>query len=174
NEGTGILVTWGTIMMGGFMVNKHGERFGNETSGYSEFAVEVLKQPEQLGYIVFDKEIYEELVSHEDFKNLAEMNAFKYGETIEQLASELDVDPNNLQHTLQQFTESKTKLNDKFGRAEFTKQLNAPFYGIKVSPALFHTQGGLQINENAQVIHESGNVINNLYAVGGTAVGVSG
>src|SRR5699024_12541061 len=42
NEGTGILVTWGTIMMGGFMVNENGDRFGNETSGYSGCAVEVL------------------------------------------------------------------------------------------------------------------------------------
>src|SRR5690625_1602498 len=82
NEGSGILVTWGTIMMGGFMVNQNGERFGNETTGYSEFAVEVLHQPDQYGVIVFDQAIYDELLSHEDFKNLAEMNTFKSGETI--------------------------------------------------------------------------------------------
>lgn len=174
NEGTGILVTWGTIMMGGFMVNENGERFGNETSGYSEFAVEVLSQPGQYGYIIFDQEIYDELVSHEDFKNLANMNAFKYGDTINELANELDVNNRTLQNTLDQFTQSKTSGDDSFGRTEFPKELRAPFYGIKVSPALFHTQGGLLINEQAQVIHENGEVIKNLYAAGGTAVGVSG
>src|SRR5699024_9641937 len=99
NEGTGILVTWGTMMMGGFMVNKDGERFGNETSGYSEFAVEILSQAEQFGYIIFDQEIYNELMSHEDFKNLAEMNAFKFGETIAQLANRLNIDKEKLRQT---------------------------------------------------------------------------
>jgi len=174
NEGTGILVTWGTMMMGGFMVNINGERFGNETSGYSEFAVEILRQAEQFAYIIFDQEIYDELMSHEDFKNLAGMNAFKCGETIQQLSNRLNIDGEKLTQTFNDFEKSRLKQEDKFNRTDFAKQLQAPFYGIKVSPALFHTQGGLLINENSQVIHKNGNVIDNLYAAGGTAVGVSG
>lgn len=174
NEATGILVTWGTIMMGGFMINKHGKRFGDETSGYSEFAMEVLKQSGQFGYIIFDQTIYDELVTHEDFRNLVEMNAFRYGKTIKNLAKALDVNANELKKTYEQFIKSRTRSQDQFGRTEFLTELCAPFYGIKVSPALFHTQGGLEINENAQVIHKNGDIIPNLYAVGGTAVGVSG
>ncbi|HZG71840.1 MAG TPA: FAD-binding protein, partial [Chondromyces sp.] len=92
----GLLVTWGTIMMGGFMVNEQGERFGNEAHGYSEFAVEVLKQKGQAGYIIFDQEIYDELLSIEDFQNLHEMKAFKSSNTIEGLAEKLAIDEKNL------------------------------------------------------------------------------
>lgn len=174
NEGSGILVTWGTIMMGGFMINQKGKRFGNESIGYSEFAVEMLKQEGQFGYIIFDQEIYDELLSHEDFKNLSQSTAFKHAETIEQLAKELEVDEANLVETFNKFNKNKTGLADEFGRENFAKQLRAPFYGVKVVPALFHTQGGLKINEHAQVMHKDGYVIKNLYACGGTAVGVSG
>lgn len=174
NESSGILVTWGTIMMGGFMVNEDGKRFGNEAKGYSEFAVEVLKQPNQHGVIIFDQGIYDELLSHEDFKKLNEMKAFKTGDSIEVLAGELGMNESTLKETFDAFQQNKDGVADTFNRTDFPKTLNGPFYGIKVSPALFHTQGGLKINTNAQVLNEQEEIIENLYAGGGTAVGVSG
>jgi fumarate reductase flavoprotein subunit len=45
---------------------------------------------------------------------------------------------------------------------------------VRVTGALFHTQGGLKIDQKAQVLREDGSVIPNLYAGGGVAVGVSG
>ena len=174
NESSGILVTWGTIMMGGFMVNKEGERFGDETKGYSEFAVEVLQQPGQYGIIIFDQGIHDGLASHEDFKNLNEMKAFKKGDSIEELAEELGINKLQLKETYLSFQQNNDGKADQFNRTNFPKQLKTPLYGIKVVPALFHTQGGLKINENAQVMNEQAEVIENLYAGGGTAVGVSG
>lgn len=174
NEGSGLLVTWGTVMMGGFVVNVSGNRFGNETKGYSEFAVEVLNQEEQSGIIIFDKEIYESLLSIEDFKNLDEMNLLKSGETIEELALELDIDESQLKETFEKFQNNRDGQEDEFQRNEFPKKLKAPYFAVKVVPALFHTQGGLKINTNAQVLNAKGDVIENLYAGGGAAVGVSG
>ena len=63
---------------------------------------------------------------------------------------------------------------DKFGRRFGDTQLSAPFYGVKVTGALFHTQGGLAINSSAQVLRNNGFPIENLYAGGGAACGVSG
>ena len=40
--------------------------------------------------------------------------------------------------------------------------------------ALFHTQGGLVVDDSARVIKEDGSVIRGLYACGGAACGVSG
>ena len=40
--------------------------------------------------------------------------------------------------------------------------------------ALFHTQGGLEVNDQAQVMHLDGTALPNLYAGGGAACGVSG
>lgn len=174
SESHGLLVTWGTIMMGGFMVNVNGKRFGNEPQGYSEFAIEVLKQENRNGYIIFDQEIYDNLLDIEDFKNLVELKAFKKGETIEELAEKLEVNKENLKETLATFNASVDSGEDEFGRTEFPKKLKPPFYGIKVTPALFHTQGGLKINKHAQVLNKQSEVIKNLYAGGGAAVGVSG
>lgn len=174
NEGSGILVTWGTIMMGGFMVNRNGKRFADETVGYSEFAVELLKQDEKHGYIIFDQDIYDELLSHEDFKNLSQSSAFKRAETPEKLAEELNIDKANFVATFDQYNKNEPGTPDEFGRENFAKKLRPPYYGVRVVPALFHTQGGLKINEQAQVIHKDGHVVKNLYACGGTAVGVSG
>lgn len=173
-ESHGLLVTWGTIMLGGFMVNKAGERFGNETEGYSEFAVHLLNQNKQVGYIIFDQEIHDELLSIEDFKTLHEMNAFKSSNTVEELAKKLEIKGESLFSTLKEFHYAVEEGKDKFGRVQFPKKLNPPYYSIKVSPALFHTQGGLLINENAQVISKDERIIPNLYAGGGAAVGVSG
>ncbi|WP_424236881.1 FAD-dependent oxidoreductase [Bhargavaea ginsengi] len=173
SDGQGLLVTWGTIMMGGFMVNEQGNRFGNEAEGYSEFAVQVLNQPMQAGYIIFDEKIYQALLSIEDFKNLADMDAFKKEETIEMLADALKISGTSLTDELRDFNQSNG-MKDRFGRENTAAQLEAPFYGIKVSPALFHTQGGVLINSSAQVLNKAGEVIQNLYAGGGAAVGVSG
>lgn len=174
NETTGLLVTWGTIMSGGFMVNQDGERFGNETQGYSEFALEVVNQEVQNGYIIIDQDIYQNLLSIEDFKQLDEMDAFKSSDSIEELAVKLGINVKGLEQTYTRFQKNEQGHSDEFGRTDFPKRLAGKLFGIKVSPALFHTQGGLNVNEHAQVVNDQGIVIENLYAGGGTAVGVSG
>jgi fumarate reductase flavoprotein subunit len=40
--------------------------------------------------------------------------------------------------------------------------------------ALYHTQGGLKVTADGQVLRAEGSIIPNLYAGGGVAVGVSG
>lgn len=174
NENTGLLVTWGTIMMGGFYINIEGNRFGNEAHGYSEFAKEVLIQPDQYGFIIYDEEIHNQLQTIEDYKQLTEMKAYKKADFIDTLAKLIHVDEKNLTDTFEIFSNQIDGLSDEFERTSFAKKLTAPFYAIKVSPALFHTQGGLQINEQAQVLTNEGTPMQDLYAVGGCATGISG
>jgi fumarate reductase flavoprotein subunit len=45
---------------------------------------------------------------------------------------------------------------------------------VRVTGALFHTQGGLVVDGNARVMREDGTALPNLFAVGGAACGVSG
>jgi fumarate reductase flavoprotein subunit len=45
---------------------------------------------------------------------------------------------------------------------------------VKVTGALFHTQGGLCIDSDATVLHRDGGRFDNLFAGGGAARGVSG
>ena len=174
SEAHGILVTWGAVMLGGFIVNNRGFRFGNESQGYSEYAREVLNQPEKHAYMIFDQEIYSQLQGIEDFKNLADFKAFHYSDSIEGLAEKLELDPEILKTTLEKYNASVTLGEDEFGRRVLPKKLTDSYYGIKIVPALFHTQGGLRINENAQVLGKNGVPIPNLYAGGGSSVGISG
>ena len=41
-------------------------------------------------------------------------------------------------------------------------------------PGIFHTQGGLQVDDRGRVVRGDGTAIAGLYAVGGTAAGISG
>ena len=64
---------------------------------------------------------------------------------------------------------------DPFGRDFRGKPpLEAPFCGVKVTGALFHTQGGLAVDRDARVCRTNGAPLLNLFAAGGTACGVSG
>ena len=53
-------------------------------------------------------------------------------------------------------------------------RLRPPFHAIKVTGALFHTQGGLDIDAQCRVLREDGTPLPNLLAAGGAARGVSG
>jgi fumarate reductase flavoprotein subunit len=56
----------------------------------------------------------------------------------------------------------------------FKRVLQAPFHAIKVTGALFHTQGGLDIDAQTRVLRQDGTPLPNLLAAGGAARGVSG
>jgi len=64
---------------------------------------------------------------------------------------------------------------DAFGR-DFAgcPTLVAPLHAIRVTGALFHTQGGLVVDICARVHDERGGALPNLFAAGGAACGVSG
>ena len=53
-------------------------------------------------------------------------------------------------------------------------RLVAPYNAIRVTGALFHTQGGLDIDAHSRVLRADGTPLPNLLAAGGAARGVSG
>jgi len=52
--------------------------------------------------------------------------------------------------------------------------LTGRLYAVRVTGALFHTQGGLVIDTDARVLRPDGTALPNLHAGGGAACGVSG
>ena len=66
-------------------------------------------------------------------------------------------------------------VTDSFGRS-FTgaPALSPPFRAVRVTGALFHTQGGLVVDGSARVLRSGGRAMPNLFAAGGAACGVSG
>jgi fumarate reductase flavoprotein subunit len=66
-------------------------------------------------------------------------------------------------------------LADGFGRSfAGAPAREAPFHAVRVTGALFHTQGGLAVDGQARVLRRNGRPLPNLFAAGGAACGVSG
>lgn len=172
----GILISWATIMEGGFQVNIEGRRFSNEAKGYSEQAANVLSQPDGIAWTVFDARIADIARQFEDFRQAEQAKAIIEADTIEELATKMQVDPAALSSTLDAVEAGKRQGQaDLLGR-DFAgiPQLAAPYRAVRVTGALFHTQGGLSIDNEARVIRQDGSAIANLFAAGGAACGVSG
>ncbi len=173
---TGVLSTYAIVMNGGILVNEDGERFGDESAGYSEFAIDVLGQPDGVAYEVFDERIFEQLTGQfDDFDDAVELGAYDRADRVEELAETIGCDPDATAAAVDRYNEAvRSGEPDETGRTDGTHVLEGPFYGTKVTGALFHTQGGLVVDEHARVLREDGTPVENLYAGGGCATGVSG
>ncbi|MFW8565034.1 FAD-dependent oxidoreductase [Orrella sp. 11846] len=170
------LITWSVMMMGGVQVNLNAQRFSNEHDGYSEQARRVLQQPDGLAWNIFDQRIHDATLAFDDYRQAWQAGAVIQADSVSELARLTKLDADALQQTLTQ-TQSLCEQNamDQTGRQFTTEQiLRPPFYAVKVTGALFHTQGGLVVNTHAQVLDTKGNPIPGLYAGGGAARGVSG
>jgi fumarate reductase flavoprotein subunit len=82
-----ILITWAVIMEGGFQINARGERFCDETRGYSEQAAEVLRQPGGIAWDVFDARIAAIARQFEDFQIAERTGAIIMAESVDELAA---------------------------------------------------------------------------------------
>lgn len=169
------LVGWSTIMRGGFMVNRSGHRFGNETTGYSEYAAQLANQEKAEGWLVFDQRIHDESLVFTDFRQTVEGGALVWADTLKELAEAISVDPDALVNEAEGLAQvAAGAAKDRFGRSAVEAPLRGPYAAVRVVPALFHTQGGLVVDEHARVLRPDGSPIPGVYASGGAAEGISG
>ena len=166
----GALISWAVIMDGGVQINQAGQRFHDETQGYSEAAVHVLAQPDGVAWNVFDAQTLALLREFPDFRDAESGGALRCAADVSQLAALIGCDQKSLAASLDAISPDH---GDALGR-RFTRGLAAPYYAIKVTGALFHTQGGLDIDAQCRVLNADGRVFPNLLAAGGAARGVSG
>ena len=171
-----ILISWAVIMQGGVQVNMEGRRFCDESLGYSEQAAEVLRQQGGVVWSIFDARIAAVARQFEDFRNAEQTGAIVMHESVEALANAIHVP---LEAFAAELTETETLKTgagrDRYGRQFAAEQrLAPPFHAVKVTGALFHTQGGLLVDAACRVKRKDDTVIPNLFAAGGAAVGVSG
>jgi len=167
----GILITWAVITEGGVQVNLNGRRFWNEAQGYSEAAQAVMGQPEGKAWAVFDTRIAGIARQFADFQAAEAQGAVKTAATVADLAAATGLPEAALTETLAAIPQGGV---DDFGRSFHTPPLTPPYAAVRVTGALFHTQGGLDVTGTGRVRHEDGTVFPNLFAAGGAACGVSG
>lgn len=171
---SGILITWEAIMKGGFIVNSQGKRFANEITGYSTFAKYILKQSGGFGYEIIDSKIFNELKNlYKDFEEAYNKGEIKEFSNIKDISTYIGCSIENINETLNEINNLfQNKKFDGYGRSFFVK-MDFPLYVIKIRPALLHTQGGLDIDIYGRV-KQKGIALNNVYAVGDAAAGISG
>jgi len=170
----GVIMTWAAVMQGAIVVNRGGARFGDETVGYSEYAVQVLQQPGGSAWVILDKRIGVACSVFKDYQDLVAAGGVRWSGDVVELASVIGAPPDVLADTFE-----STRLtasggsHDVFGRTFFQGPLIPPYGAIKVTGALFHTQGGMLVDAKASVL-SGGSPIGGVYAAGGSASGISG
>lgn len=150
----GALMTWAVMMQGGVQLNALGRRFHDETQGYSEAAVAVLAQPGGIAWNVFGDPQLALAREFPDFRAAESAGALRSAPDRAGLAAILGCAPDALAPEIARF--------------------GPPFHAVRVTGALFHTQGGLDIAADCRVLRGDGSAFPNLLAAGGAARGVSG
>jgi fumarate reductase flavoprotein subunit len=150
----GALMTWAVMMEGGVQLNAQGQRFHDETHGYSEAAVEVLRQPGCIAWNVFGDRQLALAREFPEFRDAEAAGALRSAADRAGLARILGCPEDALAPEITRF--------------------GPPFHAVRVTGALFHTQGGLDIDAACRVRRADGTSFPNLLAAGGAARGVSG
>ncbi|MGZ5248908.1 MAG: FAD-dependent oxidoreductase [Caldimonas sp.] len=152
----GALISWALMMEGGVQVNAEGRRFHDETAGYSEASVHVLAQPGGVAWNLLDQRLLTLARTFPDYLAAEAAGAVRHATDAQALAALIGCDAATLAATL-----AETRLR-------------VPYGAIKVTGALFHTQGGLDIDAQCRVLHDDGTPFPDLLAACGAARGVSG
>lgn len=167
------MITEGVRGEGAILVNKEGKRFINELETRDVVSKAILNQNGKTAFLVFDTTVVENLAAIKKYKDgglLTEASSLK------ELAEKIGVNAAEFEKTINTYNGYFKAKNDKeFGRRVMAVELaKGPFYAVEVAPAIHHTMGGIKINSNAQVLNNSGKVVEGLFAAGEVTGGVHG
>lgn len=165
-------------------VNERGQRYVNEELPYAYLCNAQRQQPDLVRWAIWDAKWPQEapsfkLVACKDMRTnfhnpenvtkYIEKGYIRSAETLEALAGKIKVPKDAFMKTVARYNELAKQGQDlDFGkRAACLTTLEKPtFYAAPLGTALLVTLGGLQINEQLQVLDEDKNVIPGLYAAG--------
>ncbi len=176
--------------MSAILVNAEGERVVNEKASNHDILEVELQQTGAMLYLLMDQEnfdVWREKLTDTGFSqkavdgyleaNGSENPIFAHGETVEELAKTLGMEPVILQATIDAYNEGVEKGEDEFGRSGDYLGMKigvGPYYLIEQKPRYATTMGGLVVNERLQVMNNKGQAIEGLYAAGEVVGGVMG
>jgi fumarate reductase flavoprotein subunit len=172
----GISVPPGFLVEGAVLVNAAGERFVHETEDISGLVLPIVAQPGGIAWVIYDAGIEARCWYVPETQALAALNAARVGETAAVLAQRIGADAAELEAAL-----AAAWAAAEAGRADGVGRVWGPdrppagaLRALKVRGALYHTQGGLQVDKDGRVLRADGAALPNLFAGGGAARGVSG
>ncbi len=156
----------------GILVNAQAQRFINEDCYHGRVAYHVLRQTGDRVYMI---------VSADEFEKPVFLNAdfAGTGETIEELAAELNLDAEQLTHTISFYNRKAAAGEDPIFHksADWLKEIKAPYAALDVTPGRgawfpYFTLGGLDTLPTGEVLDMERNPIKGLFAAGRTTAGV--
>ena len=173
-DGTGRLGL-GLTSLGAILVDGEGRRFVREDIGPSELAAYVLARPGGTAVEIYDRQAHENGMRLEAYRKVVEAGNAVAAESIEQLAAAFQLQIQEFAATLEDYNRyARGEARDPLGREAHVRPLQFPLWGVRITGALAHTQGGLRVDNAAGVLRADGTMIPGLLAAGGTVVGISG
>ncbi len=176
---TGELFEFGAIL-----VNKSGARFCDE---FDKPVWKLAEQPEQSGFVIFDRKLAERLTAYPYFISTAAGVAYAYlpdyrrsrpdvyaeSPTLAGLARKIGVDPKTLQDSVAEYNQA-VQAGRRNPRGEALAAIEAgPFFSLgPVRSYVATADGGLAVNGELQVLGHEDQPIEGLYAAG--IMGLSG
>lgn len=171
----GVTLPPGFILEGGFLVNRDGDRFVDETVDISGIVHPVLAQPDGRAWVIFDDRIEAACAHIPEAVQLSDLNAARRAPDIAALAGLIGADPARLAAALDDaWAAHHEGRADSSGRRWPDAPPSAPFCAFRLKGALYHTQGGLRTDADGRVLRADGTSLPNLFACGGAARCVSG
>ena len=172
-DGNAHLITEGLRGDGAILVNAEGKRFYDEVSTRDKVSAAIIAQPEKSAWLVVDQSMVDKSAV---IAGYIKSGYTVTGATYEELAKAMGVDETTFVSTMNTWNQAvEAKSDAEFNRTSFANPLTAaPYYAIKITPAVHHTMGGIVINPKAEVLNEKGEAISGLYAAGEVTGGVHG
>ncbi len=172
-----IHIGWPAITEGGYQVNDQGQRFSQRERGlFRAGAQRGAPARPRVAWQIWDERCEKIAIQMHSHVEAQKAGAIKVCNSPEDIARMIGCDAATLAQTMaevEDFASGKSK--DPFGRDFTTKPpLKAPYTVVKIMGALFHTQGGLEVNKDGRVLKQDGTPFPNLFAGGGAARGLSG
>ena len=172
-DGNAHLITEGLRGDGAILVNAEGKRFYDEVSTRDKVSAAIIAQPDKSAWLVVDQSMVDKSAV---IAGYIKSGYTVTGATYEELAKAMGVDEATFVSTMNTWNQAvEAKSDAEFNRTSFANPLTAaPYYAIKITPAVHHTMGGIAINPKAEVLNEKGEAISGLFAAGEVTGGVHG
>ncbi|SFN42275.1 flavocytochrome c [Proteiniclasticum ruminis] len=160
-------------------VNAEGNRFVDEGARRDVMTRALMEQADSMMWVIVDQHSYPTGDTVNNFNEtidslVKEGRAYK-ADTLEDLAKQIGVEPENLVKAVEAFNASVDGAKDEFGRTLFMDKLDtAPFYAGKRVPTVHHTMGGIKITPETRVVDQNGEIIKGLFAAGEVTGGIHG
>ena len=167
----------------GIVLNADGDRFVDEGEDfrnftYAKFGKEVIKQPNQIGWQIFDHKVRHMLYPEYDVKSATMVKANSIKELLSKITS---INSQKALKTIYEYNEAvkdeikydptikdgKCTEGLKINKTNWANKIDKPpYYAYGVTCGITFTFGGLRVNEKCQVLNKVMKPIKGLYAAG--------